>query len=260
MLIYATNQIQRSANRNQFNDMNINPLSKVFKPTSDNKKLVDREPSDYQIIEQVNAGRIDRYEVIMRRYNQRLYRIARSIVIDDSVALDAVQEAHIKAFEKLELFKGNCGFPAWLSMIARNEALMMLRKLKSEKLMPFDVDELEQANGVEMTIRGTQPESPDCLLENQQLRAELNGYIDALPDNFRTVFVMRGVAQLSTRETAQILEINEATVKTRFFRAKMLLQKQFITQYGAGVYEVGGTRCDKIVSYVLKYIRQHRSH
>lgn len=210
--------------------------------------------SDYDVIKQVLAGDTDRYEVIMRRYNQRLYRIARSIVLDDGRARDVVQEAHIKAYQKIDKFSGTSGLPAWLSMIVRNEALMTLRKLKPENLLPVDVHQLDQTKGVDMTTLDNNPASPESMLENKQLRIQLNNHIDALPEHFRAVFVMRGVEQLTTRETAHILDLNEITVKTRFFRAKLLLQKHISNQYRNNVYEIGGEHCDAIVTHVLKHM------
>ncbi len=207
--------------------------------------------SDYQLVERIRAGDVDCYEMIMRRYNQRLYRIARSIVLDDGRAMDVVQEAHLKAYLNLSKYQGDSGFASWLAVITRNEALIMLRKLRGDKSVSAEQQDLEFRTGVDVNeLR----DRPDKELENNQLRSRLNDHIDELPADFRTVFVMRAVEQFSVRETAEILDINQATVKTRFFRAKKLLQQSLSTQYRASVYEVGGVHCDNIVRYVLTSI------
>lgn len=234
----------------------------ITKRTEPTNEIDGDQTTDLVIVKMILAGDVDQYERIMRRYNQRLYRIARSILLDDSLALDAVQEAHIKAYQKLERFEGDKGFAGWLATIAKNEALMMLRKIKSEKSVFDHTREkggVDNSDGKEMNKQNDRSlaasSSPQAAAENQQLRKELNKHIDSLPANFRTVFVMRGIEELSTRETAEILNIREATVKTRFYRAKSLLQKEITNQYGSEVYGVGGCHCDLIVSNVMKYIR-----
>jgi len=227
-------------------------ISKPFSP----------EPSDRKVIDEIIAGEVDKYQIIMRRYNQRMYRMARSILTDDERAMDAVQEAHICAFLKLNSFNGVLGFPAWLSQIARNQALMAVRKFAAESATTssYNATEIpakasfEPNQESQMNFKQTKTRTPEQMVENQQLREQLNSHIDNLPENFRTVFVMRGVEQLSTRETALILDIKETTVKTRFHRAKNLLQSQFKSEYRESIYLVGGTHCDLIVKNVLARI------
>ena len=216
------------------------------------------EPSDSEIIKQILSGDTNRYELLMRRNNQRLYRIARSIVMDDGRAMDVVQEAHIKAYKNLGKFELGSNFTAWISTIARNEALMVLRKHKPEQLLPIDVHELDKARGVTMNDINKPSDQPDSITENKQLRAQLNFQIDSLPEVFRTVFVLRAVQQLSIKETAELLEINENTVKTRLFRAKTMLQERIIDQCGESVYQFGGDHCDLIVANVMERIRTNQ--
>ena len=238
--------------------VNLLEQNKLNKTENSQHTLSNTELSDYEVIQQILAGNSNQYQVIMRKYNQRLYRIARSIVKDDGRALDVVQEAHIKAFQKLNSFEGETGFSAWLCVITRNEALMVLRKLKPENILPIDVNEFENVRGIDMNSLINNPDQPDSIVEKRQLRAQLNQQIDSLPEIFRTVFIMRGVEQLSINETAKILDIQAATVKTRYFRAKTMLQEQLTNQCRESAYEVGGKHCDKIVNHVLAYIQKHK--
>ena len=210
--------------------------------------------SDKDIVTRIKAGDVDAYGSIMRRYNQRIYRIARSFVTDDAAAMNIVQEAHIKAYIKIDSFRGPDGFFSWLASITRNEALMYLRKTRREVFMEEDnIDFMQQSNDEFLT----DDVLPDALLENKQLQSLINKNIDKLPENFRTVFVLRAVEQLSVKETAKILEIKEVTVKTRFFRAKRLLRNQiqaYLNNIGMNVYEFGGDHCDIIVHKVMQRI------
>lgn len=206
--------------------------------------------SDGDIIARVKAGNSNAYGSLMRRYNQRLYRIARSIVRDNAAAMDIVQEAYIKAYYKLDEFRGPGGFLTWLAMITRNEALMYLRKYKREVYMDDEIIS-EQLT--------TDKNLPDALMQNKQLGILIQQNIDQLPEGFRSVFVLRGVEHFSVKETSQILDIKEATVKTRFFRAKHLLQENFQTYLdntGMTLYEIGGHHCDIIIHNVLAHIQQ----
>jgi RNA polymerase sigma-70 factor (ECF subfamily) len=217
--------------------------------------IPDSNVSDTDIIKRIKAGDVDAYGSIMRRYNQRIYRIARSFVTDDAAAMNIVQEAHIKAYMKIDSFRGPTGFFAWLASITRNEALMYLRKHKREVTMEEnELDFMQQENNEFFT----DDKLPDALIENKQLQSLINKNIDKLPENFRTVFVLRSVEQLSVKETAQILDIKEETVKTRLFRAKRLLRDQiqtYLNSVGMSVYEFGGDHCNVIVHNVLHQIK-----
>ena len=147
--------------------------------------------SDEDIIERIKAGDIDAYGSIMRRYNQRVYRIARSIVTDDAAAMDIVQEAHIKAYTKLNDFQGKSSFITWLASITRNEALMYLRKHKREVTLSIGMPE-EESQFLKSVDRvgvvDNQESLPDAILENKQLQKLIDNNLDKLPEDFRTVF------------------------------------------------------------------------
>lgn len=203
--------------------------------------------TDNELVAQVRAGEIDAYEIIMRRHNQRLYRIARSILREDDEAMDVVQETYVKAYYQLQQFKGPEGFVSWLSRIASNEAMMRIRKSKRIDYI-FDDPEYKHLD----------MESHDPLpiddLANQQLRKLLEDAIDKLPVDYRSVYVMRAIQQLSTLETAKSLNVTEDVVKTRYLRAKRALQKTFdthLTKAGLEVFEFAGHRCNSIVQAVM---------
>lgn len=232
-----------------------------IRPQNINVKAISVPPdhvTDEEILQRIRDGDSDAYGGIMRRYNQRIFRIARSFVTDDAAAMDIVQEAHIKAYSKLDEFRGPSGFAAWLGSIARNESLMYLRKFKKEVVMSDDeIEILKQAENVHQLNSAIN--LPDTKLENKQLLTLINGQIDQLPVDFRSVFICRAIEQFSVRETAEILDIKEETVKTRYFRAKRLLRGQLqnlLETVGMKVYEFGGFHCDIIVANVLSHIRQ----
>ena len=203
--------------------------------------------SDEVVVERVRQGDIAAYEFIMRRYNQRLFRTARSILKNDAAAEDAVQEAYIAAFYKLGSYQSIGKLGAWLSRITVNEALMIKRK----------PDNGQAELSAVIDSQAHQHTNPSDLFANSELAGLIENAIDALPDEFRSVFVLRAVQQLSVRETAESLDLNETTVKTRFFRAREKMQ-QLLNPHiqGAGLhaFEFAGKRCDRIVRSVLSYI------
>lgn len=225
----------------------------IAKQTPSATSLV--EFTDEALIKRINAGDVNAYEGIMRRYNQRLFRVARGILDNDAEAMDAMQEAYLKAFDQLATVKDIKALPAWLIRIARNEALQYLRQNKRNVSVDpeqFDSGQLEPVLELEVMIKAR--DQPDSKVANDQLRQLLEASIDKLPSSFRAVFILRAIEQSSVRETADILEIPKATVKTRYFRANALLQKQLsehIKKSNVGLYEFAGHRCDAIVRGVL---------
>ncbi len=207
--------------------------------------------TDAEVIARVQSGAVEDFEIIMRRYNQRIYRIARSIVSDEHEAMDVVQETYVKAYYHLHEFKGPAGFPSWLSRIASNEAIARVRK-SSRIVYTLDAPGNEH---LEMESLIAQPMDD---LAASQLRKLLEEAIDTLPVEYRCVYVMRAIQQLSTKETAQSLDVSEDVIKTRYLRAKRSLQKIFdahLEKAGLTSYEFAGKRCDAIVDGVMKKIQ-----
>jgi len=204
---------------------------------------------DEAAIELIRSGNTAAYEIIMRRYNQRLFRISRSILSDNDAAQDAVQQAYISAYYQLDSYTHTGSMGAWLSRITINEALMIKRK--PDNRIVDSIDTLDN-DSLAQTLN-----SPATTHANKELATLIETAVEKLPDDFRYVFVLRAIQQLSTRETAECLSINEATVKTRYHRARNLMQStlnQHIEQTGMHVYEFAGQRCDHIVSSVLKHL------
>lgn len=207
--------------------------------------------SDAELMARIQQGDINAYEGIMRRYNQRLYRVTRSILNNDAAAMDAMQEAYIKAFEQLEMLQNIEALPTWLSRIARNEALQNLRR--NQRTLFMSPEQLEPV--LEFSMMKKKTALPEDELANHQLGQLLQQCIEKLPDAFRSVYVLRAIEQCSVLETSDILDIPQATVKTRYFRANALLQQQLnqqIQKSDLTLYEFAGHRCDAVVQNVLE--------
>jgi RNA polymerase sigma-70 factor (ECF subfamily) len=196
------------------------------------------------------------FEQLMRQYNQRLFRVARSILKDDADAEDALQDAYVQAYRKLDEFRGDAEIGTWLTRIVINQALMRARRRTRERVVvPFQ--EREDGRGRALDVIDRQAESPSDAALRGEVRKVLEQRIDELPEVFRTVFVMREVEEMTARETADALGIPEATVRTRLFRARALLREALdrdMDRARGGVFGFDGARCDRIVANVLSRI------
>ena len=200
--------------------------------------------SDLEVIARVLAGQAALYELIMRRHNRLLFRLARGVVRDDDEARDVVQETYLRAYRKLDQFRGPDGFKSWLAQIALNEARARVRK---PLLLVDDEDAIVDLHA----LRSDEPEFDAMSCESQRI---IESAIDDLPDDFRVVFVLRGVEQLSVAESAELLGIKEATVKTRYHRARTLLRhalNQRLDELAPSSFNFDGKLCDAIVAGVL---------
>jgi len=208
--------------------------------------------SDEELAARVLAGDVNTYEVLMRRYNQRLYRVVRGIVGDPAEAEDIVQQAYVNAYLHLDQFGHRARFSTWLTKIAVYEALGRIRR---RQRFPTVTLELDEGHPMDDSSKLAAP-SPDP--ERQALTAELKTLletsIDSLPDAYRSVFVMREVEGLSTADTAECLDVSEETIKTRLHRARAMLRDALYQRAGvatASVFELHLSRCDVIVAGVL---------
>ncbi len=204
---------------------------------------------DIGIVQRVLGGDVQAFAILVRRYNQRLFRLARGIVGDDQEAMDVLQESYVRAFASLGSFNGPDGFPTWLYVIVRNEALSQLRRRRRET--PTEADTMES---IIEDAADPDDAAPDRALHAERLAGVLESAIDRLPPPFRVVFVLRSIEGMSVRETAEILELNEKTVKTRLFRAKRLLRQHLERKFfaaGDRVYEFAGARCDHLTATVM---------
>ena len=212
---------------------------------------------DASVVRRILGGDRTAFALLMRRFNRRLYRVARAIVGDDAEAEDALQEAYINAYRCLRQFRGDSSLATWLSRLVVNECLgRMRRSARRQSVIPMSHSagdhEIEAAPSDEVG-------SPDAAADRAQMRAILERRIDALPEAFRTVFVLRSVEELSVEETAECLGIPAETVRSRHFRAKGLLREALAREVDIAernLWEFAGARCDRIVERVLSRLAQ----
>jgi RNA polymerase sigma-70 factor (ECF subfamily) len=204
---------------------------------------------------QVQPASKSDFERLMRQYNQRLFRVARSILRDDADAEDALQDAYVQAYRKLAEFRGDAALSTWLTRIVINQALMRVRKRTRDRVV---VPVQQDGEGTpELDVADEHAESPSDAAVRAEVRKLLEQRIDELPEAFRTVFVMREVEEMTARETSDALGIPEATVRTRLFRARALLRAALdrdMDSARGGVFGFDGARCDRIVTAVLARI------
>jgi RNA polymerase sigma-70 factor (ECF subfamily) len=200
------------------------------------------------------------FEALMRQHNRRLYRTARSILRHDGDAEDCVQEAFLHAWRHRDQFRGEAAPSTWLTRIVINEALMKLRRGKATAGTVAIDNVVDLDAHLEASVGDAQrPPAPDAEALRRELCALLERKIDALPQAFRTVFMLRAIEEMSAEETSQCLGIPEATVRTRLFRARSLLRESIESDVDlalASAFEFMGERCDRIVGGVLAAIRR----
>jgi RNA polymerase sigma factor (sigma-70 family) len=205
---------------------------------------------DGSVARRIVAGDRAAFELLMRRYNRQLYRLARATLRDDVEAEDALQEAYLSAFRSMGQFRGDASLATWLSRLVLNECLGRIRRQdRRQNVIPMIRAE---AHVTEACVDDS--ESPDEATTRAQVRNLLERRVDELPDSFRAVFVMRSVEDLSVAETALTLGIPEETVRSRHFRAKSLLRAALEAQLGQAecdLFDFGGAHCDRIVAGVL---------
>ena len=211
--------------------------------------------SDLELAQRISTGDKGAFELLMRRHNQILYRAARSILKDDAEAEDAVQEAWLLAYRAIGNFRGDAKLSTWLVRIVVNEAIARRRKRnRGAEVIQLSGETQEDREAVEENVNQTLPEQPEHAARRAQTRRLLEAKIDELPDAFRTVFVLRALEELSVEESAVALGIPEATVRSRFFRARALLRealsKEIDLAYG-DAFAFAGARCDRIVAGVM---------
>lgn len=206
--------------------------------------------SDEEVVERVLAGEIELFEILMRRYNQRLYRVARAILADDSEAEDVMQDAYVRAYANLGQFAGRSRFATWLTRIAVHEALARARR--GRRLVQIEDFFLEKEDT--MTLLPSKERGPEQRAIERDLRSLLETAVGALSESFRSVLVLREVEGLSTAETAECLGISEALVKTRLHRAHAVLRRDMESRSQAALtsaFPFHLSRCDRVVAAVF---------
>jgi RNA polymerase sigma-70 factor (ECF subfamily) len=199
--------------------------------------------SDEDIVARVLSGEVPLFELLVRRHNQRLYRATKAILKDEAEAEDAMQEAYVRAFVKLDQFAGDAKFSTWLTKIAVYEALGRLRRRKRQ-------EEIRDAM--------KSHDNPERTVQDLQVRAAIEDAVERLSPIYRAVFVLREVEELSGSETAECLGITEETVKTRLHRARVLLRHRLERIIGGALgrsFSYGGRRCDAMATAVMTRIQ-----
>lgn len=194
---------------------------------------------------------------MMRLHNRRLYRLARAILRDDAEAEDALQESYLAAYKAIAGYRGEASLVTWLSRLVLNECLArQRRRARRDNVAPMF--SMTDGEGTERDMAdATSANAPDAALQRSEIRALLERKLDALPQAFRIVFVLRCVEELSVEETARCLDIPEATVRSRHFRARSMLRESLAKALDLAegeVFSFGGARCDRIVQAVLARI------
>jgi RNA polymerase sigma-70 factor (ECF subfamily) len=203
---------------------------------------------DMALARRVAAGDRSAFDVLMRINNRRLYRLARATMRNDAEAEEALQEAYIAAYRGMAGFRGESTLATWLSRMVLNECLGRLRKgARRQNVIPMVTsDEMD-------SIHANEEEVPDKVLVRSEMRALIERKLGELPEDFRLVFVLRSVEELSVEETADSLGIEPATVRTRHFRARSLLRESLAREIDVAerdLFDFGGARCDRTVAAV----------
>lgn len=207
--------------------------------------------SDQEIITRILQGEKNLYAVIVRRYNQRLYRVAQSIINDDAEVEDIMQVAYINAWENLEKFAFKASFSTWLTRILINESLLRLKK--RSKSINMNDDKMDKEIYQQHT---KEVQTPVAKIINAELKLALEDAIRQLPEKYRTVFIMREIEDMNVAETQACLDISGVNVKVRLNRAKALLKETLSAFYKKeDILHFHLSRCDRIIEKVMSKVQ-----
>jgi RNA polymerase sigma factor (sigma-70 family) len=211
--------------------------------------------TDEEVVDRVLKGEKELYETIMRRYNQRLFRVSRSIVKDDDEAEDVMQEGYIRAYEHLGGFEKRSKFSTWITRIVINESLARIRK--KSRVTYID----PQPAGDDYSVYHSTPsgmQDPEQRTINKELKVLLEKAVDGLPEKYRSVYMMREIEKISVIETGECLGLTESNVKVRLNRAKEMLRETLSAMYNDGeLFPFNLVRCDRIVANVLQRVETY---
>jgi RNA polymerase sigma-70 factor (ECF subfamily) len=232
--------------------------AEVPMPNADSLARAHSSPAltDHQLAEQAARGDGPAFAAIMRRHNRMLFRTARSILKSDVEAEDALQEAYLRAWRAIDGFRSEAKLSTWLARIVINESLARLRRGRGAQVIPLDNTATEHdQDPMEDRMEDDPDQQPERAAMRGELRRLMEACIDRLPDAFRSVFILRAVEECSVEDVAAALNLPEATVRTRFFRARGLLREGLSRDIDLAIgdaFSFDGERCDRIVARVLK--------
>jgi len=224
-------------------------------PSTNAPSAAARPATDLELATAAAGGDALAFELIVRRHNRLLFRTARGVVPDDAEAQDVVQDTWLRAFARLDTFRGESALGTWLARIAINMAVSSQRR-KGRLVQLNDNDPVEQAMDLP-----NQPatEAPDASAERGEMRDLLQASIEGLPAIYRSVFMLRAVEDMSVEETAFCLGVSQDVVKTRFLRARALLREDLATRIETGAHDTfafAGPRCDAVLAHVTGELRR----
>jgi len=217
---------------------------------SDGSAVPGSALSDEEVVRRVREGDTALFEVLVRRYNQRLFRVARAILKDEAEAEDVMQQAYVNAYTHLHQFEERARFGTWLTRIAVYEALGRLRHRGRFE----EVHAMPESHGKTMVRLASRDRSPEDQALCREMRGILESSFDAIPEIYRSVFLLREVEAVSTTEAAECLGITEDTVKTRLHRARALLRHELFERAGltaAELFPLHLSRCDRVLAGVF---------
>ncbi|HXD78803.1 MAG TPA: sigma-70 family RNA polymerase sigma factor [Puia sp.] len=209
--------------------------------------VLSNHEADEEIARRVVAGDKALFEIIIRRYNQRLYRVGMSVLGDNGLVEEAMQAAYISAYEHLPKFEYRAAFGTWLTRIMLNQCY----KLRRDQRRAATVRE-DSENVINM-------KTPENVMTSKELNLVLENAIAQLPEKYRLIFVLREVEDLSVRETAEVAGIQETNVKVRLNRAKTMLRENLRHYVRDTVYSFHLSRCDRMVGRVMACIQDNRA-
>jgi RNA polymerase sigma factor (sigma-70 family) len=206
---------------------------------------------DKVVVSRILAGEKALFEILLRRYNQRLYRVVRSYLKDEDEVRDAMQNTYLNAFDKLFQFHGDAAFSTWLIRIGINEALLRLKQMKKHREVSFTPIGPDEQKAAQIPDRN----NPEKIIIRGEAQALLETAIDNLPEKYRIVYILKEVEGLPSSEVIDALGLSDANVKVRLHRAKALLKESlYKLSVTSGVFEFGNSRCDALVSDVMMAI------
>lgn len=208
---------------------------------------------DEELVRLILAGDAALYEVLMRRYNQRIYRVALTILRNDAEAEDVMQETYVRAYQHLNDFAGQAKFATWLTKIAVHEALARVRSRTADGGVKF----ISEAN-LDMDIFRSETPDPEKQTYDHELRLVLEHAVASLPDHYRSVFLLRVVEGLDVNETAAALDLGVEAVKTRLHRGRALLRKELERRAGIvapSLFPFHLSRCDRVIEGVFQRLQ-----
>jgi RNA polymerase sigma-70 factor (ECF subfamily) len=233
------------------------PISRIEMQTASANAKSDHS-SDDEVVQRVLAGEHAAFEILMRRYNRMLFRTARSILKDDVEAEDALQDAYLLAYRGLTRFRGDSSLATWLTRIVINSSLARRRQnVRRAEIIDITGLPLAGEEGLGVSMEDAVADRPEEAASRMEACRLLEKKIDALPDIFRTVFMLRALEEMTVEETAACLQIPEATVRTRYFRARSMLREALAQEIDLAfdnAFGFDGQRCDRIVERTMARI------